>query len=123
MMVYLMSHFYIAVNPGLLLRSFCLQRAEEEVQHHSRAQAGDREGERAGDHRQRKEADPRSGPGLLQELAGSSRDLPELQLLVISPGVFLFIYSGGFFSQRNVTSCTLTNGGEGSRHFIMKRYK
>lgn len=64
---------------------FCLfQRAKEEVQHHSRAQAGDREGEWAGDHGQRQEANPRSGPGLLQELAGSSRNLSELQMLKIS---------------------------------------
>lgn len=87
--------------------SFWLQRAEEEVQHHSRAQAGDREGERAGDHGQRQEADPRSGPGLLQELAGSGRDLPEFQMLVIRVSFLVQRASEEMLQSRTLTGGSL----------------
>lgn len=109
----------ILLYPFFFKHSLCcvFQRAEEEVQHHSRTQAGDCEGERACDHWQRQEADPRSGPGLLQELAGSCRNLPKFQMLVNSVS-FIPHFNGG--ERVNVCVCL---GWAVSGHFITMLYK
>lgn len=68
--------------PGPLLTrpsppSSLLQRAEDQVPHLSHPQAGGCETERGGHHRQRAEAGPRAGSGLLPELGGGRQHLSE----------------------------------------------
>lgn len=53
------------------------QRTEEKVQHHGHPPAGDCETERGGHHQPGTEADPGVGSGLLPELGGGCRHLPE----------------------------------------------
>ncbi|XP_015328148.2 nucleoredoxin-like protein 2 isoform X1 [Bos taurus] len=98
-------------------------RAEDQVPHHGHPQACDPEAQRGGHHRQRAEADPGAGAGLLPELGGGSGHLPEfLQLsrgqVSRGPGQvcshscccslnpaekksILFLCVGGFFQSRS----------------------